>query len=43
MRWTEDIDKDMSDRLLVDLSAGARFSDEEDESTDVTDVAQLCV
>lgn len=43
MRRIEDIGKDVSDQLTADLSAAPCFSIAVDESTDVTDVAQLCV
>lgn len=39
----EDIGKDIRDQLLADLHETPCFSTAVDESTDVTDVAQLCV
>ncbi len=43
MRRMEDIGKDIRDQLLADLRAAPCFSIAVDESTDVTDVAQLCL
>ena len=43
MRWIEDIGKDASDQLLADHTAAPCFSIAVDESTNVTDVAQLGV
>lgn len=43
MRRTEDIGKDLRDQLLADLCKAPCCSIAVDESTDVTDVAQLCV
>ena len=42
-RRIKNIGKDVSDQLCADLSAAPCFSIAVDESTDVTDVAQLCV
>lgn len=42
MRQMEDIRKDIRDQLLADLRAAPCCSIAVDESTDVTDVAQLC-
>ena len=42
-RRIEDIGKDIHDQLLADLRAAPCFSIAVDESTDITDVAQLCV
>lgn len=39
----EDVGKDLCDQLLAGLRAAPCFSIAEDESTDITDVAQLCV
>ncbi len=43
MRRIENIGKDVSDQLCADVSAAPFFSIAVDESTDLTDVAQLCV
>lgn len=43
MRRMEDIGQDIRNQLLADLRASACFSIAVDESTDVTDNAQLCV
>ncbi len=43
MRRIENIGKDVSDQLCADVSAAQCFSIAVDESTDLTDVAQLCV
>ncbi len=43
MRRIENIGKDVSDQLCADVSAAPYFSIAVDESTDLTDVAQLCV
>ena len=43
MRRIKNIGKDVSDQLRADLSAAPCFSIAVDGSTDVTDVAQLCV
>ncbi len=43
MRRIENIGKDVSDQLCADVSAAPCFSIAVDESTDLTDVAQLCV
>ncbi len=43
MRWTEDTGEDVGEQLVVDLSVAPCFSIVVDKSTDVTDVAQLCV
>lgn len=42
-RRMEDIRKDLCDQLLAGLRAAPCFSMAVDESTDITDVAQLCV
>lgn len=42
-RRMEDIGKDLCDQLLAGLRAVPCFSIAVDESTDITDVAQLCV
>ncbi len=43
MRRIENIGKDVSDQLCAYVSAAPCFSIAVDESTDLTDVAQLCV
>ena len=42
-RWVEDIRKDIRDQLFADLRAATCFSIAVDESSDVTDFAQVAV